>query len=215
MTRFIKIDYTGRTDGHVFDSTRAADAPSRKGHGPVVVAIGTGQLLPGLDAFLSDKQPGDYVLTLSAEQAFGKKDAKMLKLVPIKAFGKEARNLAPNLPVTIGEQRGIVKSISGGRVVIDFNHPLAGKQVDYSVTLHGDVTDETQKVEATVQAMLGVALPVQKEGDSVVLSLPKGFPAEGLIKEIERISGVVVKTKEVDMQVHGDHVHLPGESHHH
>jgi FKBP-type peptidyl-prolyl cis-trans isomerase SlyD len=199
---FIELDYTGRVNGIVFDTTMQTDAPqgSKGPFEPAVVKLGSGQLIPGLDAFLTGKKPGEYAVTLEPEQAFGKKQAQLLKLVPLSAFGKEAKRLEPGLSVTIGEQRGIVKSVSGGRVVVDFNHPLAGQTVEYTVHLKGPVTDDVKKVKATVKGLLGVELPAETKEGKVSLKLPQGFPAENLLKEIERHSGVAVTHEEVALK---------------
>jgi FKBP-type peptidyl-prolyl cis-trans isomerase 2 len=216
MSDFISLDYTGRVDGVVFDSTRKEDVPAgtKGSFAPVTIKVGLGQLLPGLDAFLVGKQPGTYEVTLQAEQAFGKKDPKHMKLVPMTAFGKEKNKIEPGMPVTFGESQGVIKSISGGRVVVDFNHPLAGKEVQYTLYVHGPVTDPQQKVGAILKAMLGVALPVEKDGEKTVISLPKGFPAEGLVKEIEKHTGVTVTVKEVELKGH-DHTHEHQDGHTH
>ena len=215
MDEFIELDYTGTADGIVFDTTRKQDAPGAKGpFEPVVVKLGIGQLLPGLDAFLQGKQPGNYEVTLKAEEAFGKKDPKLLKLVPLTAFGKEAKQLEPGMPVTIGEQHATVKNISGGRVIVDFNHPLAGKTVHYSLQLHGFVTDNKKKVDAVLKAMLGTSLPVAEEEGKIIVSLPKGFPAEGLVKEIEKHAGVTVTIKEIELPK-SEHAHEGHEHHSH
>jgi FKBP-type peptidyl-prolyl cis-trans isomerase 2 len=211
---FIEMDYTGRVDGAVFDTTRAADAPpnTKQTLKPAVIKLGSGQLIPGLDAFLIDKKPGEYTLTLEPEQAFGKKQSQLLKLVPLTAFGKDAKRLEVGMSVTIGEQSGRVKSVSGGRVVVDFNHPLAGLPVEYSVTIHGVVTDEVKKVQSTVRGLLGVELPVERKEGAIVLKLPQGFPAEPLLKEIERHSGVAVKHEEVALKAN-QHTHADGTVH--
>lgn len=199
---FIELDYTGRVDGVVFDTTRKADAPpnSLASFKPVVVKLGSGQLIAGLENFLKDKKAGKYSVSIPPESAFGKKDPKLLKLVPLASFKKEQQQqLAPGVPITVGDMQGVVKSVSGGRAVVDFNHQLAGKTVDYDIEFHGEVSDPKKKVESTVQAMLGVVLPIEKQGEDLVLSLPKGFPAEGLVKAIEEHTGVTIKTKEIEM----------------
>jgi FKBP-type peptidyl-prolyl cis-trans isomerase SlyD len=208
MSTFIELDYTGRVDGAVFDTTQKADAPlgSKGPFEPAIVKLGLGQLIPGLDKFLTGKGPGKYEVTLQPEDAFGPKNAKLLKLVPLTAFGKEKQKIESGMNVRIGEQQGTVKSISGGRVVVDFNHPLAGKAVTYSLLVHGEVKDPKKKVDSIVRALLGVALPTTVEGEKVIVSLPKGFPAEGFVKELEKQTGVTVGVQEVDLGKH-EHVH--------
>lgn len=211
---FIEIDYTGRADGVVFDTTRKEDATrgARGPFAPAVVKLGSGQLIPGLDAFLTGKEAGTYSVTLPPEQAFGKKRADRIKLMPLRSFGKEAKKLAPGLPITVGEMHGVVKSVGGGRVVVDFNHPLAGQEVSYDVKLHGTVTDPAKKVRSVLKAMLGVDLPVTDKDGKTTVKLPKGFPAEGLVKELEKHTGVTVAIEEIEVKSH-QHVHADGTVH--
>lgn len=211
---FIEIDYTGRAGGAVFDTTRKEDA-ARSMRGPfhpAVIKLGSGQLIPGLDKFLVGKDKGSYTVSLEAEQAFGKKRADMMKLMPLASFGKDSKKLGPGLPITVGEMHGIVKSVSGGRVVVDFNHPLAGQSVEYTVTHHGIVNDPVKKVKCIVKAMLGVELPVNEKDGKTVVKVPKGFPADGLVKELEKHTGVTVAIEEIDVKPH-QHVHADGTVH--
>jgi FKBP-type peptidyl-prolyl cis-trans isomerase 2 len=213
---FIELDYTGRVDGAVFDTTRKEDAPagSKTHFKPVVVKLGAGQLIPGLDKYLADKKPGTYDVSLKAEEAFGNKRSDLLKLVPATMFGKEKGQIQIGLPVRFGEQQGVIKSISGGRVVVDFNHPLAGKDVTYHVILHGEVKEPKRKVEAILAAM-GIPLPVEEKEGKVTVSLPKGFPAEGFVKEIEAQTGVQIAIHEVEMKHDHAHDHAHDHSHEH
>jgi len=211
---FIELDYTGRAEGAVFDTTRKEDAAAgmRGPFKPAVIKLGSGQLIPGLDAFLKDKEAGTYSVTLPPEQAFGKKRADRIKLMPLASFGKEAKKIVPGMPITVGEMHGTVKSVGGGRVVVDFNHLLAGATVEYSVTHHGVVTDPAKKVGSVLKAMLGVELPVLEKDGATVVKLPKGFPAEGLVAEIKKHTGVAIVVEEVDIKPH-QHIHADGTVH--
>jgi len=88
---FIEIDYTGKlTDGTIFDTTKeevAHEANMPHTHGnlkSVIVCLGESQLLPGLDEFLVGKEVGKSLsVTLSPEKAFGKRDVKKVKIVPV------------------------------------------------------------------------------------------------------------------------------------
>ena len=45
------------------------------------------------------------------------------------AFKKENITTQPGLQITVDEAVGMVKTVSGGRVIVDFNHPLSGKDI--------------------------------------------------------------------------------------
>jgi FKBP-type peptidyl-prolyl cis-trans isomerase 2 len=156
---FIEIDYTGKLaeDGRVFDTTLTSVATiagltDKAAYKPVIICLGEHHLLPGLDEFLEGKTSGRHTCSLPAEKAFGKKEAKLLKLIAAKKF-KEAK-IEPfvGLEVNIDGQYGVVRSVSGGRVSVDFNHPLAGRDLVYEV----DVRRVVDKAEEQVAALLGI-----------------------------------------------------------
>jgi len=156
---FIELDYTARikdTD-MVFDTTVESDAKKHGIHAkdikykPLIIKVGQGQLVHGLDAFIADKAPGTYKVDLDAEHAFGKKNAKLLRLVSIKEFHKNQIQPMPGLEVELDNRRGIVRTVNGGRVIVDFNHPLSSKDITYDVTIKSIVTDPKVKVESALE----------------------------------------------------------------
>lgn len=151
---FIELNYTGKTaEGQLFDTTIKADADTadlqiRKEYKPVIVCAGEGHLLPGLDDQIVGKELGKYTIPLKDVDAFGKKDAKLLQLIPRKVFKEQKLDPAPGLEIDVDNQRGIIRSVSGGRVIVDFNHPLASKDIVYDVEVLRIVTDAAEKIKA-------------------------------------------------------------------
>src|SRR3989344_6396188 len=137
---FVEIEYTGKlTDGTVFDTTSEKVAKEHHLHNPkhqyktAVVCVGERQLLPGLDVQLVDKELGkEYTLTLQPETAFGKRDIKQVKIIPMNMFRQHNVQPHPGLQVDVDGEMGLVTKVSGGRVIVNFNHPLAGKEVTYT-----------------------------------------------------------------------------------
>src|SRR3989338_10790420 len=94
---FIEIEYLAKVQdsGIIFDLTNEELA---KQHGlyqekhqykPIVICLGKNDILKGLDEFLIGKEPGSsYTATLTPEQAFGKKQPGLIKLVPTSIFKK-------------------------------------------------------------------------------------------------------------------------------
>jgi len=146
---FIEIHYTGmlKEDKSIFDSTRV-NQDGKTTVKPMVICVGEGFILPALEEGLVGKKPGKYAFELSAENAFGKKDAKLLKLVPRKLFKQQDIEPYVGLEVNIDNQFGIIRSSSGGRVIVDFNHPLSGRDVVYQIEINKFVNDDKEKVDA-------------------------------------------------------------------
>lgn len=198
---FIELDYTGKLadTGDVFDTTVEAVAKKEHIHGKdssygsIIVALGEGQLLPGLDRDLVGKEVGKHNITVADVDGFGKKSAKLLRLVPAKVFAKE--NIRPyvGLQVNVDNQMGTVRSASGGRIIVDFNHPLSSKDLVYDVDVKRIVTDKKEQVESFFK-MIGI--PVQKiEADqkNATVFTHAMLPTElttPLVEDIKRLTGL-------------------------
>jgi FKBP-type peptidyl-prolyl cis-trans isomerase 2 len=198
---FIEIDYTAKLkdDDIVFDTTLESDAKKHGIHSPkvaykpLIIRAGQGQLVKGLDMFIIDKTPGNYSVDLDAENAFGKKNAKLLRLISVKEFHKNQIQPMPGLEVDLDGNRGIVRTVNGGRVIVDFNHPLSSKDITYNVTIKGIITDEKTKVEAALQMFRIPYESVEFANDTATVTfktkIPPGVSAP-IIEELKKLTDV-------------------------
>ncbi len=157
-----KIDYTGRVvGGDVFDTTREKDADkqaeSRNGkYEPVLVVAGKGELVQGLDKALIGMKKGDNKkLELEASEAFGERSAELVKVIPLKEFKKEKMTPFPGMIIEANGRNARVQSVSGGRVRVDFNHPLAGRSVEFDVEIKEEITDKEKGTKAVFEKYFG------------------------------------------------------------
>ena len=205
---FIEIEYTGKIkeDEMVFDTTDEKVAKDNgleqenTNYGPVTICVGENQVLPGLDKALEGKEEGkDISVELGPEDAFGKKDAKLIQLVQTSKFKKQGIQPMPGLQVNIDGTMATIKTVSGGRTLIDFNHPLAGKDVVYTVKINKIVKDDTKKLEAYINVALGIKdVDVEiKEGKATV-GLKAELPKEITCQLSEKIKNVITSIKEID-----------------
>ena len=198
---FIELDYTAKIKNNdiVFDTTIESEAKKHSIHNkkvtykPLIIKVGEGHLVKGLDEFIVDKLPGDYHVELEPEQAFGKKNAKLLRLMSIAEFHKNEIQPIPGLEVELDDKRGIVRSVNGGRVMVDFNHPLSSQDVIYDVNIKGIVTDPKTKVEAA----LGIfRIPFEKvifENGKATVTFKTKIPKEviaPIISELKKLTDV-------------------------
>jgi FKBP-type peptidyl-prolyl cis-trans isomerase 2 len=111
--------------------------------GPLEFEVGSGNVFPGFDTGVLGMTVGETKsVTLTPEEAYGHRDDKLLHTVKKDVFGK---NIDPSpgmvLGMTIerdGSQHKIpaqVVDVKGDDVMIDFNHPLAGKTLIYQLTI--------------------------------------------------------------------------------
>ena len=185
---FIELDYTGMLlDGTIFDTTQKSVAEQHhQGHThdqkykPATVCVGEQQLLPGFDVQLEGKEIAkEYTIALKPEEAFGKRDIKKVKIVPTSTFKEHNLQPHPGLRINVDGEMGTITSISGGRVIVNFNHPLAGKEVQYAFTIRRKITDPKEQIMAFLQTSL--RLPPENINVTIAenkahVALPMNFP---------------------------------------
>ncbi|MEK6935435.1 MAG: peptidylprolyl isomerase [Nanoarchaeota archaeon] len=149
---FIEIEFTGKANNEIFDTTNKEEAKSigiDADVKPVIISVGHEMLLKGLDENLEGKEIGKkYSVHISPEKGFGKRDSKLMKTIPIKIFHEKKMNPYPGLTVQMDNYMAKILSVSGGRVIVDFNNPLAGKDIDYSFNVLRKVDNDKEKIEA-------------------------------------------------------------------
>jgi FKBP-type peptidyl-prolyl cis-trans isomerase SlpA len=100
---------------------------------------GDGSFLPGFEAVLMGLKPGARQrFELPPEQAFGPGHQDNLRMMPLHQFGTDITP-EPGLMVSFqtpdGELPGVVRSLEGDLVIVDFNHPLAGRTIVFDVEI--------------------------------------------------------------------------------
>ncbi len=120
-------------DGSAADSTRVNNKPAK-------MVIGDGSLTPNFEACLLGLVAGDKKsFTLAPEDAFGQPDPNQIHYMDRSRFGadldlQEGAILAFAQPDGT-EIPGIIRSVAGTSVTVDFNHPLAGQTVIFDVEI--------------------------------------------------------------------------------
>lgn len=158
----VLIRYTGRSEGEIFDTTEKDVAEENNLERedaelqPVPVLIGRDYIIEGLEDKLLDMEVGEEVnVTVSPEKAYGKRSSDNVKTYPEKEFKKQGVNVRPGEELMVGQRRGKVVSKGSGRVRIDFNHPLAGKELDYELEIVEKVKDDEEIAEHIYNYRIG------------------------------------------------------------
>jgi peptidylprolyl isomerase len=129
----VRVHYKGTlADGTVFDSS--------EGREPLEFTLGQGMVIPGFEKAVTGLEVGSSVVrTIPADEAYGPLREEMVINVPKEQF-------PPDMPLELGQELqldapggGIVVAqivgIEDDGVVIDANHPLAGEDLTFSITL--------------------------------------------------------------------------------
>jgi FKBP-type peptidyl-prolyl cis-trans isomerase 2 len=122
-------------------------------YGPIVVKIGAGHVLPGVDEDLAGKEIGlNYTIVVPATKAFGERKKDELKTIEKKVLPQKVSILDR---VTIDGREGTVVNKIGNRYLVDFNHPLAGQDVTYVYTIEEIVENPIEKLSGTIRLFIG------------------------------------------------------------
>ncbi|MBI4368761.1 MAG: peptidylprolyl isomerase [Elusimicrobia bacterium] len=125
----VKIHYTLTVDGSVVDSS--------SGREPLSYVQGSGQVIPGLESQIQGLKAGDKKsVSVNPEEGYGQVNPNALRKVPKSSF-QDAKNLKVGAMVQ-GDAGGKpfqakIAAISKDEITLDFNHPLAGKKLEFQI----------------------------------------------------------------------------------
>jgi len=175
---FIEIEFTGKIKetGEVFDTNVKKELEKlHLGHDhpieakPLTYCLGEGMFLEGIDNILIGKDLGSHKIELKAEKAFGNRQKESVKMIPLKVFVDHKINPVQGATLNFDGQRGRVLSVSGGRVLIDFNHPLAGKDVVYDIKINKKIEDIKEKIKAFNEFIFKKDLKFEIKGKKIII----------------------------------------------
>jgi len=156
---FVEVEFKGTVaaTGEIFDLTSEEEAKKagihnpKQRYGPQLIILGSGMIVPGVEAELEKMNVGEEKeFELKPAQAFGARSPKLTKIISLAKFLEKKINPVPGLFVDIDGRSARIQSVSGGRVRVDFNHPLAGKDLKYKVKIVKHIKTPQEKVESLI-----------------------------------------------------------------
>ena len=173
---FVQVEFSAYANGELFDSTKAEEikklSPNTEAK-PVIVAVGQQMIVPGFDSALEGKETGkEYTIKLSPKDAFGERKREMVRIVPANSFTERRVTPRPGMQLALDNTIVKILSVSGGRVTVDFNNPLAGKEVEYKFVITRKVSDEKEKASALFEALFRF-VPDFNIGEKITVKGPK------------------------------------------
>lgn len=129
----VKVHYTGRLeDGTVFDSSANRE--------PLQFILGDGNMIKGFDAAVHGMQIGEAKsVTIPCIEAYGEKNEDMMLDIPME-------QVPPHIKPEVGMELSLqnqagqpvpvkVTYVDEVKIILDANHPLAGKDLIFDITL--------------------------------------------------------------------------------
>lgn len=110
--------------------------------GPQRVTLGTGQIFPHLERALAEMRVGDTrIVSVACDEAFGRRSEKLVMEIP---RGEMPPGPAPVPGMTMSAEKAngqtvslVVLDVGDDIVRVDANHPLAGEDLTFEITLRG------------------------------------------------------------------------------
>jgi len=210
---FIEIDFIARIKGsnRIFDLTKE-DIAKKEGiyqknrkYKPLIVCLGSGHLLKGLDNFLQGKEVGEELeVDIPPEDAFGKRNPRLIQLSTLKQFKEKGVTPVPGLQLVIDGALATVRSVSGGRVIIDFNHPLAGRTLHYWVKINRKVTDFKEKICAILNLIADIDCKdckIEASEKEIKIALKNELPSQTIEVIKKQIKELISESKNKEIKI--------------
>jgi peptidylprolyl isomerase len=202
---FILIDYTAKVKetNEVFDTTNEETAKKEHLHKegevyePKLVVIGEGWMLKTLDESLTTMEPGKAAsVEIPPDKAFGPRDPEKIKRVPLKQLTAKGVTPTIGMRTEYGGKNATIRSIGAGRVLLDFNPPLAGKTLVYEVTVQRRLETSEERIAALIHRRIPVA-----EAAKFKLAIEENALTVEMPEEAFYLEGVQVAKRGIAMDV--------------
>lgn len=177
----VRFDYTLYVDGKPVETSQEPVAkdlglhrPTRR-YQPLTITLGSRQIIPGLESHMRSHGKVGAAVTaeIPAADAYGERDPKKIRDIPMAQFKAQKVTPEVGMQLNLGGERGTVTRVAGGRVRVDLNHDLAGKDLRYEYTIREVVEDEAGKVQAVLDGLFGPGQAKGSvDGDAVTVEVP-------------------------------------------
>ena len=211
---FVKIEYTAwrAADNQIVYTTDEKKAKesgvyyeSAK-YGPQLVVVGKSNVIKGLYEALKGMNISELKkIELEPVRAFGERDQNLVRVMPLADFKNRDMAPYPGMQLDLDGVIATVKSVNGGRVMVDANHPLAGEKLIYEVRVVSKLEKDDEKVKELAESYSFKPKSIKIEGGSVIVEVDKDTEKNSeyfvnkstfvnmLLRDMENVQKVEVK----------------------
>lgn len=176
----VLMDFDGwiADSDELFDTTNAQTAQDNNvfnekvEYKPLPILVGGGRIFEGLDEAIESAEIGkETEVVIPAEKAAGQRDPKLVEMISMREFLKQDIEPHVGMEINIRNRPGTVTAVTPGRVRVDFNRPLAGKELKYKFTVVSKVEGDEEKVKAVLDMDYGTSEGFEVTVDDKVISI--------------------------------------------
>ncbi|MDE1857345.1 MAG: peptidylprolyl isomerase [Candidatus Micrarchaeota archaeon] len=176
---FVEIEYSAwnASDSTLIATTdeavaKKAEIYEKQGkYGPALVILGSPGVIKGLDRAIRTMSLNETKkFTFKPEEAFGDRNQELVRVIPMSDF--KARDISPypGMKLNLDDFTATVTSVSAGRVVVDANHPYAGREIIYEVKVVKELKNPEERVKALGSTYNAEPSKISLANGSVTLS---------------------------------------------
>ena len=203
---FILINYTAKVKetNEVFDTT--IEETSKKEHlhkegeiyEPKLVVIGEGWVLKELDESLTTMKVNKaQSVEIPPEKASGPRDPEKAKRIPLKQLlARDAHNPTIGMRIDFNGKMATIRAIGAGRVLLDFNPPLAGKTLIYDVTVNKKLEASEEKIAVLIHRRIPVV-----EAEKFKFTIKEKTLAIDMPEETFYVEGIQIAKRGIAMDL--------------
>lgn len=183
---FVLINYTIKVkngDNTIVQETTYEDVAKQSGifdankkYGPYLIVVGKSQLIEAVNESIKNMQVGEKrEIKAEPSKAYGERREDLVIRIPIKQLKKYNIPLRIGQQVEIGGRIGVIERFSERFAFVDFNHPLAGKELIIDLEVVKKIEELNDKVKYLVERWLGIKsekVSVSGDQESLTITLP-------------------------------------------
>lgn len=191
---FVNVEFDIYANGQLASTTdekKGKEANLQiKEYGPMSIIVGKAFVLKALDEAVKKKESDK--LELAPEDAYGKRQKELIRTFPKSAFDEQKLRAVPGITYDFNGMYGTVKSVVGGRVMVDFNNPLSGKNIVLEYKVVNKIEDVKDKIAVVLESVLRIPknlFAVERNDKNVKVKVPAQLAAlkDQLTKSFEEM----------------------------
>jgi len=174
---FIEIEFIGFHEGKVFDTNIPEELkklnPEAKAEKTIIV-VGKEMVVSGLDKAFEGKEVGkEFEVDVPYREGFGERKRELVKTIPLHVFHRHKIDPKPGETLILDNAVARIITISGARVVTDFNNPMSGKDLKYKVKIIKKIDDEKEKVKSLFEYYYKIIPEFEIKDGKIVIKGPQ------------------------------------------
>lgn len=150
--------------------------------------VGFSFIYPFIERRMLGLKIGEYEIKVPPEEAFGRKDPSLIQIIPMRFFKMNGIKPKPGMFIEVDGSLGRIISISGGRVIVDFNHPLAGREIVLKIKINRIEKNPEEKIKFLSRVVFGKEIKFEfKDGKVKINDVVPSETMEMFFEYIKRL----------------------------